>query len=86
MVQLAPNFANDKSMFNLKCRVMEAKKIFNLDTLIETAMDKLFLLFEYVYQKSSFLAEEPAVPQPKPVVPPIRFSNDEKLVEGELFG
>ena len=65
---------------------MEAKKIFNLDTLIETAMDKLFQLFEYVYQKSSFLAEETAVPQPQPVVPPIRFSNDEKLVEGELFG
>lgn len=57
-----------------------------MEKLINLSMDKLFLLFEYVYQKSSFLAEEPAVPQPKPVVPPIRFSNDEKLVEGELFG
>ena len=65
---------------------MEAKKFFNVEMLIETAMDKLFQLFEYVYQKSSFLAEEPVVSQPKPVVPPIRFSNDEKLVEGELFG
>lgn len=57
-----------------------------MEKLINLSMDKLFQLFEYVYQKSSFLAEEPAVPQPKPVVPPIRFSNDEKMVEGELFG
>lgn len=57
-----------------------------MEKLINLSMDKLFQLFEYVYQKSSFLAEEPAVPQPKPVAPPIRFSNDEKLVEGELFG
>lgn len=65
---------------------MEAKKkFFNLDLLIETAMDKLFQLFEYVYQKSSFLVKEPVVSQPKPALPPIRFSNDDKLVEGELF-
>ena len=55
MVQPAPNFAIDNAMFNLKCRVMEAKKIFNLEMLIDAAMNRLFQLFEYVYQKSSFL-------------------------------
>ena len=54
--------------------------------LIDAAMNRLFQLFEYVYQKSSFLVKEPVVSQPKPVAPPILFSNDDKLVEGELFG
>lgn len=57
-----------------------------MEKLINLSMDKLFQLFEYVYTKCSFLAEQPTPIEVKPVAPTIRFSNDEKLVEGELFG
>ena len=73
---------------------MVAKNLFNADLLVETAMDKLFQLFEYVYQKSSFLVEEAVVVKAQSVsatvpaqqhVPTISFSDQDRMVEGELF-
>ena len=62
---------------------MEAKKFFNVEMLIETAMDKLFQLFEYVYQKSSFFVEGPAVVKTQSV-PTIHFSNEEVVVSHQV--
>lgn len=73
---------------------MEAMKKFSkviesvsMEKLVELSMEKLFMLFEYVDTKCPFMVEKPKVTQtqPKQVMPPIYFTNDDKLVEGELF-
>lgn len=65
----------------------------NMDKMIDSAMTKLFQLAEYVSNKWSPAAEEPAVPQntaPKKTAPQnaaltIRFSHEDRMVEGDLF-
>lgn len=70
---------------------MIAKKYFSMDTLIDLAMTKLFLLAEYVCDKTSLACSREMRPQTaesipsKDIVPTIRFSNEDKMVEGELF-
>ncbi len=54
-----------------------------MDKLIDTAMTKLFQLAEYVCSKCSSVTDEPTVSQE--VAPTIRFTNEDKMVEGELF-
>ena len=56
-----------------------------MDKLIDLGMTKLFQLAEYVCSKCSLEKGEPAAPQSQPVVPTIRFSNEDKMVEGDLF-
>lgn len=55
----------------------------NMDKVIDLAMSKLFQLAEYVCSRCSFLVGEPAAKQE--VVPTIRFTNEDKMVEGDLF-
>ena len=70
---------------------MIAKKTFSMDALIDLAMTKLFLLAEYVCNKTSFACARKVRPQvvepipSKDIAPTIRFSKEEKMVEGELF-
>ena len=54
-----------------------------MDKVIDLAMTKLFQLAEYVCKRCSFLVGEPAAKQE--VVPTIRFTNEDKMVEGDLF-
>lgn len=59
-----------------------------MDKVISFSMSKLFQLAEYVCNKCSSEADEPAA-QHEMVkhtsVPTIRFSSDENYIEGELF-
>lgn len=55
----------------------------NMDRVVDLAMTKLFQLAEYVCSRCSFLVGEPAAKQE--VVPTIRFTNEDKMVEGDLF-
>lgn len=54
-----------------------------MERIVDWIMTHLFQLAEYVCGKCSFLVDEPATPQE--VAPKIRFSNEDKMVEGELF-
>ena len=56
-----------------------------MDKLIDLGMTKLFQLAEYVCSRCSLDKSEPAAPPSQPVAPTIRFSNEDKMVEGELF-
>ena len=52
---------------------------------IDVTMTKLFQLAEYVCSRCSLDKGEPAATQSQPQIPTIRFSNEDKMVEGELF-
>ena len=54
-----------------------------MERAVDLIMTRLFQLAEYVCGRYSFLMDEPATPQK--VAPKIRFSNEDKMVEGELF-
>ena len=56
-----------------------------MDKLIDLGMTKLFQLAEYLCSKISVaqVEAEPAATQPQQVVPTIRFSNEDKMVEEE---
>ncbi len=59
-----------------------------MDKVIDHAMSKLFQLAEYVCSRFPSVADEPAAQHEmvkQTTVPTIRFSSDEKYVEGELF-
>jgi hypothetical protein len=62
--------------------VMETKKLYFMDKVIDLAMTKLFQLAEYVCNMCSSITDEPAAT--KEVVSTIRFS-EKDYVEGELF-
>lgn len=73
---------------------MIANKFFSIDALIDFSMTKLFLLAEKVCHITSFTCDNEvfigqtshSVEQQTPVVmPTIRFSNEDRMVEGELF-
>ena len=70
---------------------MIAKKTFSMDVLTDMLMTKLFLLAEYVYTKTSLPGGRTMQPQTAEPLPtndlasPIRFSNEDKMVEGDLF-
>lgn len=70
---------------------MIAKKNFSMDVLIDLTMTKLFLLAEYVCDNTSTVCGRKLRPQTvesipsKDIVSTIRFSNEDKMVEGELF-
>ena len=51
--------------------------------LVDFIMTRLFRLVEYVCGRCSISSGDPADPQK--VAPTIRFSNEDKIVEGELF-
>ena len=54
-----------------------------MERIVDWMMTSLFQMAEYVCGKCSFLMNEPVTPQK--VAPKIRFSNEDKMVEGELF-
>ena len=57
-----------------------------MDKVIDLAMTKLFQLAKYICSKCSSVADEPAAATAtQDIVPTIRFSNENKMVEGELF-
>jgi hypothetical protein len=72
-------------------KVMIAKKTFSMDALIDVSMTKLFHLAAYVCDKTSSACGREMRPQtiesipPQDIVPTIRFSNEDRMVEGELF-
>ena len=68
---------------------MIAKKNFSMDVLVDLMMTKLFLLAEYVCDKTYGCEMRPPVPS-KDVKPIIRFSKEDmprkiEVVQGELF-
>jgi hypothetical protein len=65
---------------------MIVKKYFSMDLLIDLAMTRLFQLAEYVSRRFPFVTMEPAEPVvSQEIAPTIRFSNEDRMVEGELF-
>ncbi len=54
-----------------------------MEKMIDLAMTKLFQLAEYVCSICSSVADESA--ETHEVEPIIRFTNEDKMVEGELF-
>ena len=59
-----------------------------MDKLIDLGMTKLFQLAEYVCSKTGIVQVEskPASQQPQQdVTPTIRFSNEDRMIEGDLF-
>ena len=54
-----------------------------MEKVVDWIMTSLFQMAEYVCGRCSFLVDDPATPQE--VAPTIRFSNEDKMVEGELF-
>lgn len=55
----------------------------NMEKVIDLAMTKLFQLAEFVCGKCSPVRDEPAATQE--ITPTIRFTDEDKMVEGELF-
>ena len=64
---------------------MIANKFFSIDALIDVAMTRLFQLAEYVCNQCSLDKGKPAATQSQSKVPTIRFSIEDRMVEGELF-
>ena len=72
---------------------MIAKKNFSMDVLVDLMMTKLFLLAEYVCDKTCGCEMRPQTVEPVPskdVKPIIRFSKEDiprkiEVVQGELF-
>lgn len=64
---------------------MITNKYFSMDALIDMAMTHLFLLAEYVCNRCSLDKGKPAVTQSQPETPTIRFSKEDRMIEGELF-
>ena len=67
---------------------MVAKKMYSMDNLIDLGMTRLFQLAEYVCSRCGFEEAEPVKPKTEKVEsksPTIRFSKEEKMVEGDLF-
>ena len=73
----------------LKIRKMMTAKNLNMDMLIDLTMTRLFQLAEYVCSRFSSKMDEPTAPVPPAPssegVTPIRFSHEDRMVEGELF-
>jgi hypothetical protein len=67
---------------------MIAKKTISMNVLIDLSMTKLFLLAEKVYNLTVDKRNEASVCSPEPskdVAPTIRFSKEDRMVEGDLF-
>ena len=64
---------------------MIAKTTFSMAALTDLWMTKLFLLAEYVCEKTAIKRVESNAPIPSNDIAPIRFSNEDRMVEGELF-
>ncbi len=73
---------------------MMAKKTFSMDVLVDLMMTKLFLLAEYVCDKTCGSEMRPQIVDPVPskdVKPTIHFSKEDiprikiEVVQGELF-
>lgn len=61
-----------------------------MEKLVDFIMTNLFQLAEYVCNKSPFIADKPTMPPSSPapqeeLTPTIRFSNEDLMVEGDLF-
>ena len=56
-----------------------------MEKIVDLIMTNLFLMAESVCNKCSLDKSEPVSSQKQSIVPTIRFSNEDKMVEGELF-
>lgn len=56
-----------------------------MDKITDLMMTKLFQLAEYVCNRCSSSTSEPVASQSQHVTPTIRFSDADRMVEGELF-
>ena len=57
-----------------------------MERMIDIAMTKLFQLAEFVCRRCSSAEDEPAATaKSENIIPTIRFSNEDKMVEGEMF-
>ena len=56
-----------------------------MEKIVDFTMTHLFQLAEYILDKCTFLIKEPSPVVPQEVAPTIRFSKEDKMVEGELF-
>ena len=56
-----------------------------VDKVIDRAMTKLFQLAEHICGRCTIKHDEPTTSVSHPAEPSIRFSNEDKMVEGELF-
>lgn len=54
-----------------------------MEMVVDWIMTNLFQLAENICGRCSFQVDEPATPQK--VTPTIRFTNEDRMVEGELF-
>ena len=58
-----------------------------MEKIVDLTMTRLFLMAEYVLAHYTLTSSTPTAPTTsQPIVPTIRFSNEDKMVEGELFG
>lgn len=57
-----------------------------MEKIVDLTMTRLFLMAEYVLAHYTLTSSTPATPTTsQPIMPTIRFSNEDKMVEGELF-
>ena len=56
-----------------------------MEKLTDLIMTYLIRMAEFVCGKCSFYENEPSAPQSKPLASTIRFSNEDRMVEGDLF-
>ena len=64
---------------------MIANKFFSIDALIDVALTRLFKLAEKVCNQCPLDNSKSAAIQSQSKVPTIRFSIEDRMVEGELF-
>ena len=57
-----------------------------MEKIVELTMSRLFQLAEFVLSKCDHSGVQPTMDTAQKIVPTIRFSNEDKMKEGELFG
>lgn len=56
-----------------------------MEKIVELTMSRLFQLAEYVLSKCDHSGAQPTMGTAQKIAPTIRFSNEDKMTEGELF-
>ena len=57
-----------------------------MEKIVDLTMTRLFQLAEYVLNKCNTPSAQSSAGTAQKIVPTIRFSNEDKMTEGELFG
>lgn len=57
-----------------------------MEKIVDFTMTRLFQMAEYVLTHYTLMSSNPATPTtPQQMIPTIRFPNEDKMVEGDLF-